>query len=100
MVVAYDGGPAAERALASFAVSGLGESREIHVATIGDDGEKAMETAMEATETLRASGIKATAHSIVSALPDSDALVELTTELEWSAVWLAVDRISIQPTLQ
>jgi len=81
VLVAYDGGPAAERALASFAASGLGESRDVHVATIGDDGEKAMETAMQAAETLGAAGIKATAHSIVSALPDSDALVEFGTKL-------------------
>ena len=81
VLVAYDGGPAAERALASFAASGLGESRDVHVATIGDDGEKAMETAMHAAERLRAAGIKATAHSIVSVLPDSDALGELGTKL-------------------
>jgi len=81
VVVAYDGGQAAERALSSFAASGLGESRDVHVATIGDDGEKAMETAMQATETLRAAGIKATAHSIVSVLPDSDALVQFGTRL-------------------
>ena len=81
VLIAYDGGPAAERALASFAASGLGESREVHVATIGDDGEKAMETAMQAAERLRAVGINATTHSIVSVLPDSDALVELATKL-------------------
>ncbi|MGD0836311.1 MAG: universal stress protein [Polyangia bacterium] len=81
VLVAYDGGPAAARALASFAESGLGKSRDVHVATIGDDGEEAMETAMKAAENLRASGIKATAHSIVSALPDGDALVELATKL-------------------
>ncbi len=81
VLVAYDGGQAAERALTSFATSGLGESRDVHVATVGDDGEKAMETAMRAAERLHASGIKATAHSIVSALPDSDALVELGNKL-------------------
>jgi len=61
--------------------SGLGESRDVHVATIGDDGEKAMETAMQAAGRLRAAGIEATARSIVSALPDSDPLVELGTKL-------------------
>jgi nucleotide-binding universal stress UspA family protein len=81
VLVAYDGGPAAARALASFVASGLGESRDVHVATVGDDGEKAMETAMHAVENLRASGIKATPHGIVSALPDSDALVELGAKL-------------------
>ncbi len=81
VLVAYDGGPAAERALASFAASGLGDSRDVHVATIGEDGEKAMETAMQAAENLRASGIQATPHGVVSALPDSDALVELGNRL-------------------
>ena len=81
VLIAYDGGQAAERALASFAASGLGQSRDVHVATIGDDGEKAMETAMQAADRLRAAGIEATAHSIVSALPDSEALVELETKL-------------------
>jgi nucleotide-binding universal stress UspA family protein len=81
VLVAYDGGPAAERALASFAASGLGHARNVHVATIGEDGEKAMETAMQAAENLRASGIQATPHSVVSALPDSAALVELGIKL-------------------
>jgi len=81
VLVAYDGGPAAARALASFVASGLGESREVHIATVGDDGEKAMETAMHAAEKLRASGIKATPHGIVSVLPDSDALVEFGAKL-------------------
>jgi nucleotide-binding universal stress UspA family protein len=81
VLVAYDGRPAAARALASFVASGLGESRDIHVVTVGDDGDKAMETAMYAAENLRASGIKATPHGIVSALPDSDALVEFGAKL-------------------
>jgi len=81
VLVAYDGGPAAARAMASFVASGLGESRDVHVATVGEDGEKAMETAMHAAEDLRASGIRAIPHSIVSALPDSDALVEFATKL-------------------
>ena len=81
VLIAYDGGPAAARALASFVASGLGESRDVHVATVGDDGEKAMETAMQAAENLRASGITATPHGIVSVLPDSDALVEFGTKL-------------------
>ncbi len=81
VLVAYDGGRVAQRALASFATSGLGQSREVHIATVGDDGAKAMEVAMQAAASLRTSGIKATAHSIVSVLPDSDALVEFGTKL-------------------
>jgi nucleotide-binding universal stress UspA family protein len=81
VLIAYDGGPASARALASFGASGLGESRDVHVVTVGDDGEKAMETAMQAAENLRTSGIKATPHGIVSVLPDGDALVEFGAKL-------------------
>ena len=40
VLVAYDGGRVAQRALASFAISGLAQSREVHIATVGDDGAK------------------------------------------------------------
>jgi nucleotide-binding universal stress UspA family protein len=81
VLIAYDGGPASARALASFVASGLGDSRDVHVVTVGEDGEKAMETAMHAAESLRSSGIKATPHGIVSVLSDSDALVEFGSKL-------------------
>ncbi len=81
VLVAYDGGAAAQRALASFAASGLAESRTIHVATVHDDGEKAWEVASRAVESLRASNIPATAHSIVSALSNAEALVGFGTKI-------------------
>jgi nucleotide-binding universal stress UspA family protein len=76
VLVAYDGGEAAQRALASFAASGLAESRTIHVATVGDDGARAWEMANLAVESLRASGIQATGHSIVSTLSNAEALAK------------------------
>jgi nucleotide-binding universal stress UspA family protein len=81
VLVAYDGGEPAEHALTSFVKSGLAESREIHVATVGDNGEKAWEIANGAVEKLRAFGIKAFTHSVVSLLPTSDALVKLGSDL-------------------
>ena len=81
VLVAYDGGAAAKRALASFAASGLAESRNIHVATVDDDGARAWETANLAVESLRASGIPATPHSIVSTLSNAEALAKLCEDI-------------------
>jgi nucleotide-binding universal stress UspA family protein len=81
VVVAYDGSEPAEHALTGFAQSGLAESREIHVATVGDDGAKAWDTANGAVERLRSFGIKAFTQNIVSLLPTSDALVKLGRDL-------------------
>ena len=81
VLVAYDGSEPAEHALAGFAQSGLAGSREIHVATVGDDGAKAWDTANGAVEQLRLFGIKAFTQNIVSLLPTSDALVKLGRDL-------------------
>jgi nucleotide-binding universal stress UspA family protein len=81
VLIAYDGSESSKRALASFTQSGLAESRDLHVATVGDDGEKAWDIANRAVESLRAFGIKAFTHNIVSLLPTSEALVELGRDL-------------------
>jgi nucleotide-binding universal stress UspA family protein len=81
VVVAYDGSEPSEHALTGFVQSGLAESREIHVATVGDDGAKAWDTANGAVEKLRSFGIKAFTQNIVSLLPTSDALVKLGRDL-------------------
>ena len=81
VLVAYDGGEAAQRALASFATSGLAGSRNIHIATAGDDGARAWEMANLAVESLRASGIQATCHSIVSTLSNAEALAKFGQEI-------------------
>jgi len=77
VLLAYDGSISAEHVLESFARSGLGQSRDVHVATVGDDGERAGDVANQAAEKLRTFGIEATAHGIVSALPTSEALLKL-----------------------
>jgi nucleotide-binding universal stress UspA family protein len=81
VLVAYDGGAAATRALTSFAASGLAQSRNIHVATVDDDGEKAWEMAERAVQSLHAMGVQATVHSIVSVLPNAEALVKFGVEI-------------------
>ena len=81
VLVAYDGSEPSEHALASFAKSGLAQSREVHVATVGDDGEKAWDIATSAVEKLRPFGIRAFTHNVVSLLPTSATLVELGREL-------------------
>ena len=50
VVVAYDGSGAAKRAIASFAASGLAKGREVHVATVDDNGAEAWEMANQAVE--------------------------------------------------
>jgi nucleotide-binding universal stress UspA family protein len=79
-VVAYDGSNAAKRAIASFAASGLAASRDVHVATVGDDGAIAWEVASVAADLLRQSGIAATTHNIVSPLSNVDALFQFAVD--------------------
>jgi len=86
VLVAYDGGAAATRALTSFAASGLAESRKVHVATVADDGEKAWELAERAVASLQAMGVQATVHSIVSVFPNAEALVKFGREIGASLV--------------
>jgi nucleotide-binding universal stress UspA family protein len=81
VLVAYDGSPAAKRALASFAASGLARGREVHVATVDDNGATAWEMAAKAVETLDALGVAAKPHNVVSVLSNAEALLELAGEL-------------------
>ncbi len=85
-VVAYDAGVAATRALTSFVASGLAESRTIHVASVGEDGDKAWEMAERGAEVLRTLGVQAKVHSIVSALENAEALVDFVGEIGASLV--------------
>jgi nucleotide-binding universal stress UspA family protein len=81
VLVAYDGGISAQHALDNFVRGGLAEGRELHVATVGDNGEKAWNVANAAVERLGGAGIKAFTHNIVSVLPTSDAIMELGCRL-------------------
>lgn len=81
VLIAYDGSRSSTRALDSFAGSGLANGREIHVATIGDDGAKAWDTASAAVERLGSSSIMSATHNIVSVESPSEALMKLGREL-------------------
>jgi nucleotide-binding universal stress UspA family protein len=81
VLVAYDGGPAAQHALDGFVKSGLADSRELHIATFGDDGAKAWDVANAAVEKLSRAGIKSFIHNAVSASPTSDAIMKLGCSL-------------------
>jgi nucleotide-binding universal stress UspA family protein len=81
VLVAYDGGASAQHALDSFVKSGLADSRELHIATVGDDGEKAWDVANLAAQSLGRAGIKAFTHNVVSDLPTSDAIMKLALTL-------------------
>jgi nucleotide-binding universal stress UspA family protein len=80
VVVAYDGSNAAKRAITSFAMSGLAATRDIHVATVDDDGAEAWEIASHAVEQLKQLSIASTTHNIVSPQSNVEALFHFATE--------------------
>jgi nucleotide-binding universal stress UspA family protein len=82
VVVAYDGSGAAKRAIQSFASSGLAASRDVHVATVDDDGAEAWEMANKAVELFKSLGIAATGHNIVSPLSNLEALFNFAKEID------------------
>jgi nucleotide-binding universal stress UspA family protein len=81
VVIAYDGSNAAKRALTSFAASGLAGTRDLHVATVDDNGARAWEMANRAVEMLREAGLTAKVHNVVSTLSNVDALFETARQL-------------------
>jgi len=81
VVVAYDGSGAVKRTIASFAASGLAQSRNIHVATIGDNGAQAWEMASAGVKLFADAGIAAETHNIVSAVSSTDSLFAFAKEI-------------------
>lgn len=82
VVVAYDGSRAAKRAIASFAASGLAASRNVHVATVDDNGARAYEMASDGVKALSDAGVAAVPHNIVTALSNVEALFKFASELQ------------------
>jgi nucleotide-binding universal stress UspA family protein len=82
VVVAYDGSGAAKRAIQGFAASGLAGERDVHVATVDDDGAEAWEMANKAVLLLQSLGIAATGHNIVSPLSNLEALFNFANEID------------------
>ena len=81
IVVAYDGSRAAKRAIASFAASGLAASRNVHVATVDDNGAQAYEMASAGVKALADAGVAAVPHNIVTALTNVEALFKFAGEI-------------------
>ncbi len=81
VMIAYDGSPAATRALRSFAASGLARDRDIHVATVHDDGATAFEIATQGCDLLRGLGIAAVPENVVSVESITDALLARRAKL-------------------
>lgn len=81
VLIAFDGSSAVRRAIDSFAASGLAATRELHVATIDDDGARAWDMAARGVAILREAGFGSTAHNVVSTLSNADAIFELGREL-------------------
>jgi nucleotide-binding universal stress UspA family protein len=81
VVLAYDGSGAAKRALGSFAASGLARGRDVHVATVDDNGAQAYEMANRGVIALQAMGVNATPNNIVSPLSNADALFAFAQEI-------------------
>jgi nucleotide-binding universal stress UspA family protein len=75
VMVAYDGSPAATRALHGFADSGLARGRAIHVATVDDDGATAFEIAARGCALLAERGVKALPENVVSTESTTGALL-------------------------
>jgi nucleotide-binding universal stress UspA family protein len=82
VVIAYDGSPAAKRALQSFAREGLARDRAVHVVSIGDDGAVAWETAQRGCVLLSELGVPARPHKVVSLRSVADALLEQCEKVE------------------
>lgn len=81
VLIAYDGSSAAKRAVTSFAESGLGQGRSVHVTSMHDDGAEAWEMASRGVELLRERSIAAKPRSLVSGLPIAEALLDLRRKL-------------------
>jgi nucleotide-binding universal stress UspA family protein len=74
-MIAYDDSPAAIRALRCFAASGLARGREVHIATVDDDGASAFETATRGCALLGQLGIHAVPENVVSSESTANALL-------------------------
>jgi nucleotide-binding universal stress UspA family protein len=81
VVVAYDGSQAAQRAMASFAATGLAAGRDVLVATVEDRGDRAWEIATAGVKLLAEAGVVAEPRNIVSALSNVEALFQLANQV-------------------
>ncbi len=81
VVIAYDGSLQAARALQAFQVSGLADSQEVHVVTVGDNRIEAARHADRAVEFLRFHDIKAQPHGLEAA-PAGEVILDQARQLD------------------
>jgi nucleotide-binding universal stress UspA family protein len=74
-LLAYDGSSAAIRTLRSFADTRLARGREVHVATVDDDGARAFEIASRGCALLAELGVRAVPENVVSSESTAAALL-------------------------
>jgi nucleotide-binding universal stress UspA family protein len=87
-LIAFDGSSAARRAIAAFVDSGLARGKELHVASVDDDGARAWEMASRGVALLAHAGLTSSPHNVVSTLSIAGALVDLQRKLE--ADWMVM----------
>jgi len=87
-MIAYDGSPAATRALSSFARCGLARDRDVHVATVDDDGATAFEIATRGCQLLGKLGVRAVPENVVSTESTTRALLARCAAL--GAGWIVL----------
>jgi nucleotide-binding universal stress UspA family protein len=75
MLIAYDASPAAVRALRSFVDCRLAHGREVHVASVHDDGARAFEIASDGCRLLAELGVRAVPDNLVSSDSTAAALL-------------------------
>jgi nucleotide-binding universal stress UspA family protein len=81
VLVAYDGSLQAARALQAFQASGLGESEEVHVVSVGADHVEAARYADRAAEFLRFHEVKATWDVLSPSGGTAEAILEQASRL-------------------
>jgi nucleotide-binding universal stress UspA family protein len=82
VMIAYDGSSAAVRAMRSFAASGIARGREVHVASVDDDGANAFQTATAGCELLKKLGVHAVPENVVSSEPIAAALLSRRARID------------------
>ncbi|HEX3761276.1 MAG TPA: universal stress protein [Kofleriaceae bacterium] len=75
VLLAFDASSAATRALRSFADARLARGRDVHVATVDDDGARAFEIASRGCALLAELGVRAVPDNVVSSEPTAAALL-------------------------
>jgi len=82
IVIAYDGSLQAERALAAFQATGLGESGEVHIISVEASAAVAAQHAERCRKFLEQHGIKAVVHTLESPASPDKVILEQVRRLK------------------